>query len=181
MKRSILCCAIMAVMCNTSIVNAANELVVQINKQGKAAQGISAKIDGAIVKTVDSNGVVKFDLGEGAHSIQLLDGEAVVHSFRFDTAKGQLTDINIAIKDSGKPSVSVDSYFQTETAIEKSKAAKGALTGMVKAGGMPVAGAIITAAGTSYTTTTDGDGEYTLKIIEWLLMSLRGQTFLLVE
>lgn len=163
MKRSILSCAIAALVCGGSIAHAANELVIQVSKGGKAAQGLTAKLDGKVVKSVDSNGMAIFDLDGGSHSIQIMNGEELVHNFRFDTASGQYSDISVSLG-SDKPKVAIESYFNAESSVQKAKAAKGALAGRVKSGGMPVAGATILAEGTDYSVVTDADGEYRLDL-----------------
>ncbi|MGK0442752.1 MAG: hypothetical protein ACJA0N_002571, partial [Pseudohongiellaceae bacterium] len=164
MKRSMLGCLSAAIVgFSASLVNAADELIIQVNDQQGDLSSITAKVDGGEAKPVNQIGVASFDLNGGAHSVQLLRNGEKVHSFRFDTASGQLTDIN-AVLQGGKPKISVESYFKNETGIQKKKAVKGALSGVVKSASMPVAGAIVEAMGTNYTTTSDEDGEYRLEL-----------------
>ncbi|MGK0499691.1 MAG: hypothetical protein ACJAYG_001333, partial [Oceanicoccus sp.] len=144
-------------------VHAEDELIIQINSKEIDLSALTAKVDGGEEKSISTIGVVSFDLNAGAHSVQIFNDGDLVHSFRFDSAGGQLTDINIGLSN-GKPKVAIESYFKSETGITKSKAPKGALTGVVKSSGLPITGAVIEALGTDYIATTNTDGEYSLNL-----------------
>jgi TonB-dependent receptor len=140
-----------------------DELVIYVFKDGNAASGLSVKVDGSEEKVTSSNGAVTFDLNSGGHSVQLLENGNTIHSFRFDTAAGQLTDINVLIDGSDKK-VAVESFFKTESPLEKSKAPKGTLSGTVKANGEIVSGATVTIDETGAATTTAEDGSFSFEL-----------------
>lgn len=140
-----------------------NELVVYVYKDGNAASGLSVVVDGGEEKVTSASGAVTFDLNSGAHSVQLLDNGNSIHSFRFDTAAGQLTDINVLIEGS-ENKVAVESFFKTETPLEKSKAPKGTLTGAVKADGNVLAGATVLVEETGDSVVTAEDGAFTFEL-----------------
>jgi hypothetical protein len=112
MKKSLFKWAVPALLLgHVLVVNAANELVVQVVNNGQPGQGLTVKVDGDTQKTIDRSGLVFFDLSAGSHSIQLLDGENSLHGIRFDSANGQLTDINMLLVNDEKPKVAIENYF----------------------------------------------------------------------
>ncbi|GAA6167252.1 TonB-dependent receptor [Sessilibacter corallicola] len=142
-----------------------DELVIYVYKDGKAASDITVRLDGETDKQTLSGGSATFDLEAGGHSVQLIQNGTTIHSFRFDSAQGQLTDINVAIEEGTSPKVAVESFYKTETAAEKRSAPNGSIKGRVTSGGVPVANATITLTSDSaVSTTTDADGNYDVEV-----------------
>ena len=144
--------------------NAADELVIYVFKDGEAAADLTVRVDGQDEKTLSNSGSALFDLSAGAHSVQLIQNGETIHSFRFNNALGQLTDINVALSATANPKVAVESFFKTETASDKSKAPKGFVQGQVKAQGSPVADASISVDGEDISVTTDASGNYQIEL-----------------
>ncbi|MCR8922560.1 TonB-dependent receptor [Dasania sp. GY-MA-18] len=165
MKRSIVSyLSAAAVSCSAAWAYADDELVIQVNDASGEVTTLAAKVDGGDSQPISGNGTVSFDLSAGGHSVQLLRNGEVVHSFRFDSANGQLTDINIALASGAKPKVAIESYSKNETAGQKLKAAKGGLQGVVSSNGQAVVGAMVTVVGEKYSATTNAYGEYELQL-----------------
>ncbi len=142
-----------------------DELVIYVYKDGKAASDITVRLDGETDKQTLTGGSAAFDLDAGGHSVQLIQNGTTIHSFRFDSAQGQLTDINVAIEEGTSPKVAVESFYKTETAAEKRSAPNGSIKGRVTSGGVPVANATITLTNDSaVSTTTDADGSYDVEV-----------------
>ncbi len=143
---------------------AADELVIYVFKDGEAAADITVRVDGQTEKPLSQNGSAMFDLDEGAHSIQLIQNGQTVHSFRFDSALGQLVDINVALSAASNPKVAVESFFKTESASNKANAPKGLVQGQIKSQGAPVANATVAVDGVGETVVTDAEGNYKLEL-----------------
>ncbi len=165
MKKSFLSCVIAAAMFgNSLLVSAYDELVIQAVNNGNPASGLTIKLDGEEEKTSNNNGIAVFDLSAGAHSIQIIQNGTTIHSFRFDTANGQLTDINVSIGQDSDPRVSIESYFKTETAADKARAVTGGIEGRVSSNGFPVPDAVVSVVGTDIQAYTDETGAYELTL-----------------
>lgn len=143
---------------------AADELVIYVFKDGQAASDILVRLDGQKEQVLAPNGSATFDLAEGGHSVQLVKDGETLHSFRFDTALGQLTDINVALSAADKPKVAVESFFKSEAAVERAKAPAGTIAGLVTAGGSPLEGAEVSVDGTSFSAVSSSDGSYQIKL-----------------
>ncbi|GLS25967.1 TonB-dependent receptor [Marinibactrum halimedae] len=141
-----------------------DELVVTVFKNGASASGLTIKLDGQIEKPIEKNGSTTFDLDSGTHSLQLIDGTETVHSFRFDSAQGQLTDISIAVDANKETQVAIESFFKTETAQEKLSAPSGLVKGGVFSAGTPVGNAEIIVKQTGQTFTADAEGNYEISL-----------------
>lgn len=151
-------------LCGAMAVHGADELVVHIVKDGQPGVGLTAIIDGGTEKSVDSSGLVFFDLSTGAHSIQVLDGEQPLHSLRLDAAGGQLIDINIFLTEDGKPDVSIESHFKTESISIRKNAALGNIEGVISSNAIPLVGATISVVGTDIEEETDASGRYQIEL-----------------
>lgn len=151
-------------LCAATTVHASDELVVHVVKDGQPGVGLTAIIDGGMEKTMDRSGLVFFDLSAGAHSIQVLDGEELLHSLRFDAAAGQLIDINIFLGAGSKPNVSIESHFRTESISTRKNAAKGSIEGVVSSNAIPLVGATISVRGTNIQAETDASGRYQIEL-----------------
>ena len=150
-------------LCSALSVQAADELVVQVTRDGAASPGLTIVLDGNVSKPVDTSGAVYFDLTPGAHSIQVLDGDQTLHSFRFNVAEGQLADVFIRLDEGQAPVASVESYFTSETAAQRARATPGTVQGRVTSGGAAVAGATVALSGAvSRSAVTAADGSYAL-------------------
>lgn len=152
-------------LCSSLLVQAADELVVQVSREGESLAGLTIVLDGAVSKPLDASGFVSFDLESGAHSVQILEGGRTLHSFRFNTADGQLADVLVTLDAGAEPITSVESYFNTETAAQRSRAVTGRVTGRVNARGAPVAGAVVAlSGGVERSAVTDENGLYLLEV-----------------
>ncbi len=141
----------------------ADELAVYIHKDGEPAAGLNLKLDDQQTELVSDEGFAYFDLNEGQHSIQLLNSNGeLIHSLRFDTAKGQLADVALTLTTNAEPQVKIETYFRRESALNRNNGATGEISGRVTTFGQSVSGAIIEAIGTEYSTYTDEDGYYSL-------------------
>ncbi len=151
-------------LCSTLSVQAADELVVQVTRNGALSPGLTIVLDGVNSKPVDASGAVYFDLTPGAHSIQVLDGEQTLHSFRFNVAEGQLADVFIRLEEGQSPVATVESYFTSETAAQLARAVTGSVRGLVSSAGQPVSGATVELSGpVSRSAVTGADGRYALE------------------
>ena len=152
-------------LCSASwIAHAADELVVQVSQNGASATGLAVVLDGGERKVLDATGLVQFDLRGGAHSLQVLDGDQVLHSFRFSAASGQLADVLIRLQDGQEATAQVESYFTTESAAQRAQALPGRVQGRITSGGDPVSGATLElSGGVSRSVTTDANGRYQLE------------------
>ena len=140
MKRSLYRITLLLSLAGSTLAaKAAEELVLNVYNNDKAATGITAILDGKTKKVTDRNGLASFDLSGGAHSIQLLDQDKELYSFRFDSARGQLADISVSLSDSAKPVVATETYFNSESASDRASAPTGIISGTVRSNGMPVA------------------------------------------
>lgn len=165
MKRSLYRIAILLSLAGTTLAaKAAEELILNVYKNDEAATGITAILDGKTKKVTDRNGLASFDLGGGAHSIQLLDQDKELYSFRFDSARGQLADISVSLSDNAKPVVATETYFNSESASARASAPTGIISGTVRSNGMPVADATVSITGTGISTETDEQGRYQLQV-----------------
>lgn len=151
-------------ICSSALVQAADELVVQVSRVGASAAGLTVVLDGEVSKPLDAGGFAYFDLASGAHSVQILDGGRTLHSFRFNTADGQLADVLVTLNAESEASTSVESYFAAETAAQRSRAVTGRLTGRVESRGAPVVGAVVAlSGGVERSAVTDQNGVYALE------------------
>ena len=151
-------------LCSALSVQAADELVVQVSRDGVVAPGLAIVLDGSVRKPIDESGAVYFDLTSGAHSIQVVDGERILHSFRFDVAEGQLADVFIRLDEGQSPVASVESYFTSETAAQRARAATGLVQGRITSAGEGVAGVTVELSGAiSRSVITGADGSYVLE------------------
>jgi len=147
-----------------NIAQAADELVVKVSRNGTPVTGLSIVVDGATSKGTDDSGLARFDLGAGAHSVQIIDGDVTLHSFRFNTASGQLADVIVRLGEAGTPNVTVETYFPGETLTARAQVPTGNVSGRVTMGGRGVADATVSLQGaTTLTATTGPDGEYALE------------------
>lgn len=150
--------------CYAAIAGADDELVIYAFSNGLPATGTIVVLDGDQRRPIDETGAVDFDLSAGQHSVSLTKGGATLHTFQFTSAQGQLVDINVALSDSEEPQVSVETYFKTETARDRSQAPKGAVSGRITRGGETLSGAQVRVLGTDATAQTDPGGRYQLEL-----------------
>jgi hypothetical protein len=145
---------------------AEDELIVFVLKGELTYQGATLVLDGEIEKQVPANGLVYFDLNAGAHSLQLLDGETSIHSFRFNSAGGQVADITLAVDDRGEAQaeVQVETYNMTESVAARAAAPTGSISGVVRLENLAIANATVEVAETGDTAITDVQGRYTLRL-----------------
>ncbi|MDP5064022.1 MAG: TonB-dependent receptor [Haliea sp.] len=156
--------AAVVLVCSSVLVQAADELVVQVSRVGESTAGLSVVLDGAASQPLDASGFAYFDLTSGAHSVQILDGGKTLHSFRFNTAEGQLADVLVTLESDSEPVASVESYFSAETPAQRSRAVTGRVSGRVNAEGAPVTGAVVTlSGGVQRSVVTDMNGMYELE------------------
>ena len=153
-----------AISCHAVVAIAQDELVIYAFQDGKPASGLTAVLDGEARAEIGADGSVMFDLPAGSHSVVFSDQGTPVQTIRFNSAKGQYVDINVALKPGAEAQVSVEPYFGAETAVETAKAPKGSLGGRITNNGVPLAGATITVRGTGATATTDANGRYSLEL-----------------
>ena len=142
---------------------AADELVIHVFKDGAAGSGLTVALDGETEASTGVDGAAWFDMVPGTHSLQILENGNPLHSFRFNYAQGQYTDI-IVVLGAGDPEVSIESYYATETAADRAEAPIAVLEGRVTSFGTPVAGAEITVAGEDVQVWTDEGGRYRLEL-----------------
>ena len=140
-----------------------DELVIHVLRDGVAGKGLTVKLDGEHEKVIGEEGAVYFDMAAGAHSVQLLENGNQLHSFRFNAANNQYTDISVVLGEE-KPEVAIESYFRMETPVERAKAPRGVLEGKITALGMPAPGATIEALGTGISVQADDTGDYRLAL-----------------
>ncbi|MGD8339619.1 MAG: TonB-dependent receptor [Gammaproteobacteria bacterium] len=153
--------AVLAAVSNAAM--GADELTVQVQRDGIAAEGLEVTLDGEVSQPVGGNGLVVFDLDAGQHSIQVTESGSTLHTFRFSAASDQLADISVDLSDPDSPMVAVESYNTTETAEQLVAAATGSVQGRVTSAGQPVAGATVQLInGLTRTAETDANGEFSL-------------------
>lgn len=143
---------------------AEDELVLHVFRDGAVATDLAASLDGGEPVPASASGGFVFDLGAGAHSIQVLSGGQPVHVFRFNSAPGQNVDINVTLAQDAQPQVDIDQYAKNQVAAERAGAQTGSLTGVVTLGGAPLQGATITARDARVFVTTDAQGRYKLEL-----------------
>ena len=141
-----------------------NELVVYLQKNSIAFEGARLSLDGDDEVPVPASGLVRFDLLGGGHSLQVLHADKLVHSFRFSSADGQLADVAIILDADEQPAVAVDTYFKTESSVERAAGGIGEIRGVVNLGGKPVTGAKVKVQGADLVTMTADDGRYGLSL-----------------
>jgi outer membrane receptor protein involved in Fe transport len=141
---------------------AANELVLYVFDEGKAAVDVTATLDDGDGKGLRQDGSVYFDLGSGAHSVQLRRDDETLYSFRFEVARGQLADAVVTLDGQGEHRVEV--YARTETAQERRGVPTGTLNGIVAAGGAGVPKATVELLGTGTEVTADDRGRFELTL-----------------
>lgn len=150
--------------CQAVVAFADDELVIYALRDGGPASGVVATLDGEVEQPIGQDGSVSFDLEPGPHSVELSRQGQSIHSFRFDSANGQLVDVNVALDSDGEPQVSIERYFETETPRERLQAPTGTLSGRVSADGMPLAGAELAVRGTDVVARTDDAGRYEITL-----------------
>lgn len=148
----------------SEIAFAEDELIVFVQRESSSYQGATLVLDGQEEKQVPANGLVYFDLSAGAHSLQLLDSGDSVHSFRFNSASGQMADVAIFVDAEGEAQVSVETFSMTESVGARASAPTGALGGVVRLANSPVAGATVTVVETGEAAITDAEGRYSLNL-----------------
>jgi len=165
--RRIFSAVVSAVICSSwaITVEAADELVVYVFKDKNAATGLTVKLDGETERTLGEDGSASFDLRAGTHMLAVLDrsGEAL-HRVRFDTARGQYADISVALEFGSEPRHITEVYLSAEAPSDRALAPTGTLLGRITSAGNPLDDVEIVVEGTSYSTRTDGDGNYRLEI-----------------
>lgn len=150
--------------CLASAAVAEDELVLHVFRNGDLATDLAVSLDGGEPQPATASGTFTFDLGAGAHSVQVLESGQPVHSFRFDAAKGQNVDINVTLSQDSQPQVAIESYAKNEVAAERSGAPSGSISGVVMLDGVPLQGATVTARNARAFVTTDANGRYTLEL-----------------
>ena len=140
------------------------ELALYVFKGGEPGTGLTIKLDGEQEQLVGAEGAVYFDMVPGAHSVQILEGTQQLHSFRFNYANAQYTDISVTLREQGDPEVTLESYYRAETPATRAAAPRGLLAGNVNAFGTPVVGATIEAVGAGVSVITDDSGGYRLEL-----------------
>lgn len=171
MKRNLLAKRLQQAICSIVFMGfagtalAQGELIIYVFKNNNAGTGLNVVLDGEQEATVGEKGSVQFDLSEGSHSVQILQGETTQHSFRFNSANGQLVDISVALEFGSEPVVNIESYFKKEAPSVRSRGPKGTLLGRVTSYGQPVAGATVTLYdGLTFSTETDENGSYRIQM-----------------
>lgn len=156
--------AAVTLLCSSGTSFAQDELTVQVSQSGAPVAGITIVLDGEAERQTAENGLAFFDLAAGQHSVQVSRGGSQLHSFRFTSTRDQLADVSIGLTDSGAPTVTVETYTETETAAQLVQAASGVVRGQVTSSGTPVAGAVVQLIdGLIRTTETDSNGEFELE------------------
>ena len=156
--------ALALAVCFAAPVAAADELMLVVFLDGAPAVGLSASVDGAAPVSLNRNGSTRFDLAGGTHTVQLLQGDQVLHSFRLRAAAGQKVDVTATLAANAMPVVAVDSYFDTESIAESAAARVGAVTGVLSQNGTPLAAAQLTVRGRTETVITAVDGRYSMQL-----------------
>ena len=140
-----------------------DELVIYVFKGNAAGSGLTVVLDGETEETTGIDGAAYFDMVPGTHSLQILENSEQLHSFRFDYAQGQYTDISVALGHD-EPDVSIVSYYETETAGDRAGAPRAVLEGRITSFGTPVAGAEIAVEGEDIQVWSDEGGRYRLEL-----------------
>ena len=167
--------AVLVAVGNTAF--GADELTVQVLRDGVAADGLVVTLDGDLSQPIGSNGLVVFDLDAGQHSIQITENDSALHTFRFSAARDQLADITVDLSDPDSPLVAVESYNLTETAEQLVSAATGSVQGKVTSNGQPVAGAAVQLInGLTRTAETDANGEFSIEAPRGVYTLVASQT-----
>lgn len=139
-----------------------DELIVYVLKDGLAYQGVTVVLDNAESAEVDMNGMAELDLTSGGHSIQILDGAETIHSFRFDSAAEQFVDITVVMDSGTDPQVGVENFYANESALDRSDAPLGGVSGTVYADGAPASGAEVELGGE--VVFTDAEGAFLIEV-----------------
>lgn len=143
---------------------AENELVVFVQRGESVFEGATLILDGVTENQVPANGLVYFDLEAGAHSLQVMDGENSIYSFRFSSGGGQMADIAILVDEPGETQVSVETYNATESAAARAAAPTGSVNGVVRVQNLGVSGATVEVVETGESVVTDSEGRYSLTL-----------------
>ena len=143
--------------------NAADELTVHVYGDS-VSSAMTIKLDGDTKQSINKDGINYFDLAAGTHSIQLLEAGEPVHSFRFDSARGQYVDIKVGLSDSKSPAINIENFSKVESLSETKNAARGFLTGKVMANGGALSGATISVLGRDDTAMSAQDGSYSIEL-----------------
>lgn len=146
----------LALVSMSLMVVAEDELVVYVIKDGAVYDGATIVLDGDESIRIEGNGIVEFDLTSGGHSLQVLDGQEVIHAFRFDSANGQLVDVTAVLDSESAPKVSVENYFVNESAIDRANATEGGVSGQVYFGNSLAVDAEVEIAGVQGRTDSNG-------------------------
>lgn len=162
LKRAI---GVVVLLCTATVALAEDELVIFVFKNNNPGTGLTVVLDGKTEKEIGETGSTTFDLTPGAHSVQILQGTATQHSFRFNSAAGQFVDISVGLEFGADPQVSIESYFTNEQASIRARGAQGTLLGRVTSYGQPVEGATVTLYnGVTAQSVTDANGSYRIQI-----------------
>ncbi|WP_043770129.1 TonB-dependent receptor [Algiphilus aromaticivorans] len=153
-----------ALACFAATAAADDELVIYAFDDGLPATGAIVVLDGDKRQPVDESGEVVFDLSAGQHSVAVTKGGTTLHSFNFSSAQGQLVDINVALRDDADPQVSVERYFETETARDRAQAPKGSVIGTLRLGGSVLPRAELRINERDTTVEADGNGRFRVEL-----------------
>ena len=154
----------LSLLCISGKVLAQDELVVLVLKTEAPFEGASLSLDGQDPKTVPSSGLVSFDLEAGAHSLQLLENGSSLHSFRFNSAAGQLADVTLLVAEDNSVDSSVETFNQVESIADRTNAPLGSLSGTVRLSGSAIAGATVAVEGLDEVAITDEEGRYSITL-----------------
>ena len=154
---------IMFFLCSATSAYAFDELVIYVFKDGAAGSGLTVVLDGETGETTGIDGAAYFDMVPGTHSLQILENGNPLHSFRINYALGQYTDVSVTLGP-GDPDVTIESWYETETAGDRAKAPRAVLEGKVTSFETPVAGAEITVEGEDVQVWSDEGGRYRLEL-----------------
>ena len=150
---------------NTFSVRAADELsVYAVADDGAAAVGYFVKLDGKQAKRLDSKGLAFFDLTEGSHSVELLNGSQSILSYQFHSTSQQYVDLGLEVTAGKKSGITLESYLPEESQLAKRGATAGGIQGIIRANGLPIAGATIHVEELNLEEQTSFNGQYSLSV-----------------
>ena len=138
----------------------AGEAVFYITEDGQPLDSMAVSVDGK-KKLIASNGFVTFDIEAGEHQVELSEMGEWAGEFSFNVNDVESAEIKVdMIAGEAMPEIAI--YDPTDTAHQSLGAVSGVLSAEEPGG--TVDGAVITAEGTQFSTTTDTHGEYTLEL-----------------
>lgn len=149
---------------NALSAGASDELSVYRAADSDVTSGFIVKLDGKTTQRLDSQGLAFFDLTEGSHSLELLNGSQSLLSYQFHSKPRQYIDLGLVLAAGKKPSVSLESYFPEESALDKRGTKTGVFQGVVRANGLPIAGATIHVEELNIEEETRFNGQYSLSV-----------------